>query len=253
LVAVKENAADVNAMKKKSRWIGLGVALAAVTTTQMVVAPEAHASFARPCRNGYVSISFDDGPTASTPDLLRTLRRNDIRATFFDLGAQAQLFPQYVSAERAGGHDVANHSYDHPSFLEIGDDAAIAQLAHAQQILTTGADKPAFYRPPYGATNDAIAQRAYDTLGLTEVIWTVDTNDWDGRSSANIVNTVAAAKNGDFVLMHDGYPNTIAAISKIASGLDRRGLCDGRIAHSETPVPAWENLSFNAAVKAWER
>ncbi|MBA2609884.1 MAG: hypothetical protein H0U92_13155 [Actinobacteria bacterium] len=84
------------------------------------------------------------------------------------------------------------------------------------------------------------------------MIWTIDANDWDGRSSADIVKAVATAKDGDFVLMHDGYPNTIAAISKIADGLTRRGLCAGQIARSATPTPAWQNLSFNATVKPWD-
>ena len=240
-------------MKRSVRWfIVLGVTFLCLSASQLTTASRADAStYNRACRNGYVSISFDDGPTASTPDLLRVLRKNSIRATFFDLGRQAELYPQHVTSERAAGHEIANHSYDHPNFQEIGDDAALAQLAKTQEIFTYGTDRPDFYRPPYGATNPAIAQRAKDTLGLTEVIWTVDTNDWDGRSSSDIVRAVANAKNGDFVLMHDGYPNTIAAISKIADGLARRGLCDGRIAPSTTPVPVWEGLSFNATVKPW--
>jgi hypothetical protein len=51
--------------------------------------------------------------------------------------------------------------------------------------------------------------------------------------------------------MHDGYPNTINAIAKIADALAKKGLCAGRIARSATPTQAWENLSFNATVKAW--
>ena len=248
------NATDLEAMKKSSRWLAIiGVTFLCLSASQLNTASRADAAMSRACRNGYVSISFDDGPTALTPDLLKALRRNDITATFFTLGRQAELFPQHLKAERAAGHEIANHSYDHPNFQAIGDDAALAQLAKTQNILRSGRDRPDFYRPPYGATTPELAKRAKAQLGLTEVIWTVDTNDWDGRPAADIVETVATAKAGDFILMHDGYPNTIAAISKIADGLERRGLCDGRIVRSATPTDAWMDLFFNATVKAWSR
>ncbi|MEY2397346.1 MAG: hypothetical protein QOJ00_520 [Actinomycetota bacterium] len=240
-------------MKKRAPWV-IGVTWLCLAASQLSAPPRAEAappSHNSACRNGYVSISFDDGPTPTTPDLLRALRRNNITATFFDLGRQAELFPQHVQAERAAGHEIANHTYDHANFQDIGDDAALVELAKTQPILAAGTDVPEFYRPPYGATNPTIAQRAFDTLGLTEVIWTVDTNDWDGRSTADIVRTASSARAGDFVLMHDGYPNTINAIAKIADALAKKGLCAGRIARSATPTQAWENLSFNATVKAW--
>ena len=237
----------------KTRHVAsIALALAAAAAAQVAVAPRAQAAAPKACRNGYVSISYDDGPTASTPDLLKALRKADITATFFNTGAHAEEFPKYVLAESDAGHEIANHSYSHANFQTIGDDAAIAELKQSQRILAKGrVDEPEFYRPPYGATTPAIAERAKNRLGLTEVIWTVDTNDWDGRSTDEIMNTLATVEDGDFVLMHDGYPNTIAAVPKIAALLKAKGLCDGRIAKSKTPVQAWENLSFNATVKAW--
>ncbi|MEY2468930.1 MAG: hypothetical protein QOF21_1628 [Actinomycetota bacterium] len=203
------------------------------------------------CRNGYVSISYDDGPTASTPTLLRALRRADLMATFFDVGERATVYPAYVVQERQDGHVIANHSYDHPDLTTLTAADDDSQLRRTQQILTPLAGKtPTLFRPPYGAINDTVRQVA-SGLNLTPVIWTVDTEDWAGPSTSSIVARALTVKPGGFVLMHDGYPNTIAAVPGIASGLAKRGLCAGRIVPSATPTQAWEGLDFPASVVQW--
>lgn len=236
-------------MRKTSLVAGAVVAL--------LVASAPHADAAKPvrggaaCRNGYVSLSFDDGPTPTTPQLLTALRRNNLKATFFDTGEHAEQYPAHVVATRAEGHDMANHSYNHAHFGAIGDDAALSQLAFTNTILAASGPAPAFYRPPYGETNPTLAARAKAELGLTEIIWTVDTNDWDGRSADAIARTVSTARGGDFVLMHDGPANTIAALPKIAAALDKNGLCAGRIVTSTKTHAVWEGLSFTGDVARW--
>ena len=224
----------------------VGVALVGISAT-----PAAANTRDRACRNGYVSISFDDGPTPSTPTLLRALRRANMQATFFDLGRQAEQYPDYVVQERRDGHTIANHSYDHPDLTTLTHDEVTAQLSKTQQILTPLAGRrPAFFRPPYGAINDTVWQVA-DELKVTPIIWTVDPQDWASPSTESIVATVLTVQPGGFVLMHDGYPNTIAAIPAIAAGLAKRGLCDGRIVTSSNPVHVWDGLDFFASVTNW--
>jgi peptidoglycan/xylan/chitin deacetylase (PgdA/CDA1 family) len=105
-------------------------------------------------------------------------------------------------------------------------------------------------RPPYGAINDTV--RAVDAqLGLIDVIWTVDTVDWNGVSTAKIVSSALTVQADGFILMHDGYPNTIAAVPQIAAGLAAKGLCPGRIVYSATGTNAWEGLDFPATVAPW--
>lgn len=204
-----------------------------------------------PCRNGYVSISFDDGPTASTPALLRALHRARIKATFFNAGNRAQARPFWVWLQARLGHQVGNHTYDHPDLTALGPDEVASQLEATQRILTrlTGA-APSLMRPPYGAIDEAVRAQAA-RLGLTEVIWTADTVDWSGASTAEIVERALAVGPGGFALLHDGYPNTIAAVPLIARGLAERGLCAGRIVASDTPTQAWEGLAFPATVAPW--
>lgn len=198
------------------------------------------------CSAGYVNISFDDSPTQYTQVLLSTLKNNGMKATFFVVGDRATQYPAYVKSMVSAGHQVENHTQAHADLT--GAPSPTHDLVTTQYLLIqqTGL-VPTFYRPPYGATNPEVSARAKE-LGLTEVIWTVDTNDWASPSTASIVASASTVKPGGFVLMHDGYPNTINAIPGIASMLKSRGLCAGKIVTSSAPTQAWEGLSFNATV-----
>lgn len=65
--------------------------------------------------------------------------------------------------------------------------------------------------------------------GLTEIIWNVDSQDWNGASADAVVQAAARLTNGQVILMHDWSANTLAAIPRIAQGLAGRGLCAGMI------------------------
>lgn len=229
-------------------------ALAGAAITLGLYAPEASAASRaeRPCRNGYVSISYDDGPTDLTPALLRALRRADMQATFFNVGSHAAEHPEHVVAELRAGHQIANHSYSHADLTTLDAEGALAELSETQQLLSrlTKGRVSKFMRPPYGAINDSVRDVA-TSLGLEPVIWTADTNDWASPDVRTIADAALQVQPGGFVLMHDGYPNTIAAVPMIAAGLVKRGLCAGRIVSSSTPVRAWDGLSFNAGVAAF--
>lgn len=198
------------------------------------------------CSAGYVNLSFDDGPTQYTPALLATLKSNSLKGTFFNVNDRMASYPSYTKSEYTAGHQIGNHTPAHEDLTQAV--SPTNDLVRTQYLLIqqTGAI-PTFYRPPYGATNPTVRAKAVE-LGLTEVIWTVDTVDWSSPSTASIVAAASTVQPGGFILMHDGYANTISAIPGIASMLKSRGLCAGKIVTSATPTVAWENMSFNATV-----
>lgn len=199
------------------------------------------------CSAGYVNLSFDDGPTALTPKLLTALKNNGLKVTFFVVGDHLEEFPTTAKSEYTNGNQIANHSQSHGDLWEspsVIHDLVTTQYTAIQQ---TG-QIPAFYRPPFGNTSPEIRAKAQE-LDLTEVIWTVDTVDWSGVSTADIVAKVKTAKAGDFVLMHDGYQNSINALPQIAADFKARGLCAGKIVTAPAGYShAWEGLDFDAAV-----
>src|SRR5262249_4188134 len=94
------------------------LALSTVLGGLSAVASSAPAAADEPCANGYVAITFDDGPTTLTPDYVQALHDAGwVRATFFLEGSHALDYPSYVDLLAQNGHWIGNHTYSHP-FLD---------------------------------------------------------------------------------------------------------------------------------------
>ncbi|WP_189870437.1 polysaccharide deacetylase family protein [Streptomyces bluensis] len=179
--------------------------------------------------NGYVGLTFDDGPSGNTPALLGALQRNGLRATMFNEGRYADAYPAQVKAQVAAGMWVGNHSYTHPHLPQLGQSQIDSEISRTQQaIAVAGGGTPKLLRPPYGETNSTVRTVAAK-YGLTEIIWDVDSGDWNGAGTDAIVQAAGRLANGQIILMHDWAANTLAAIPRIAQGLAARGLCAGAI------------------------
>ena len=191
----------------------------------------------RPCHNGYVELTYDDGPSATTDQLLAALRANHLRATFFNQGNNSLERPEQVRAELRAGMWVGNHTFTHPHLPQIGEPAAFQEIASTQWVLRdiTGRE-PTLFRPPYGDTDDQVRADA-ERMGLLEVLWTVDSRDWAGTSAEEIAAAARTLQPGGIILMHDWPPATIEAVPLIARDLAARGLCAGRIAYTPTDIP----------------
>ncbi len=204
------------------------VVMAAVGALTAGTAAPAGAAGAAAC-NGYVGLTFDDGPTGNTSALLNALRSNGLRATMFNTGQNAAASPVQVRAQVSAGMWVANHSYTHPYLTRLSTAQIDSELARTQQaVANAGGGTPQLFRPPYGDTNATVKSVAA-RRGLTEILWNVDSQDWNNASADAIVQSVGRLTNGQVILMHDGPANTRAAIPRIAQTLAARGLCSGRI------------------------
>ncbi|MGO4344311.1 polysaccharide deacetylase family protein [Paenibacillus sp. MCAF9] len=185
------------------------------------------------CPNGYVGLTYDDGPNASnTTSLLNALKQAGLRATMFNLGQNAQNNPSLVRDQVNAGMWVGNHSYTHPHMTTLSSSQMSSEITRTQQAIqsATGA-APKLFRPPYGETN-ATLKSIESQNGLTEVLWNVDSQDWNGATTAQIVAAAGRLQNGDVILMHDQYQTTLQAIPQIAQNLKSRGLCPGMISTS---------------------
>ncbi|MFI7140870.1 polysaccharide deacetylase family protein [Streptomyces massasporeus] len=200
-------------------------ALTVTATTTSAAAPARAAA----CGAGYVGLTFDDGPSGTTTKLLDALRQNGLRATMFNQGQYAAANPSLVRAQVAAGMWVANHSYTHPHLTRLSQAQIDSEISRTQQAIAgAGGGTPKLFRPPYGETNTTVKSVAA-RYGLTEIIWHVDSQDWNGASTDAIVQSVARLTNGQIILMHDWPANTLAAVPRIAQTLASRGLCAGTI------------------------
>ena len=147
----------------------------------------------------------------------------------FNEGQYAAAYPAQVQAEVSAGMWVGNHSYTHPHLIQESQAQIDSEVSRTQQaIASAGGGTPKLFRPPYGETNSTL-QSVEAKYGLTQIIWDVDSQDWNGASVDAIVQANARLTNGQIILMHEWPANTLAAIPRIAQGLASRGLCAGMI------------------------
>jgi peptidoglycan/xylan/chitin deacetylase (PgdA/CDA1 family) len=171
-----------------------------------------------------VALTFDDGPGASTAQILSILEAYGVRATFFNIGQQEASWPDDVKAEAADGFLVANHTWSHPDLvtLSASDQAAQMDMVTKEQESLVGT-APCELRPPYGDYDSTTLQLA-QARHLSVWLWDVDTEDWeaDGSGSAYWVNRIVSLAESEggalshpVVLMHNQgipMPATVAAL-----------------------------------------
>ncbi len=170
----------------------------------------------------YVALTFDDGPGSTSQTVIRTLRRYHARATFFDLGRNTGGRASTVKQEKAIG-EVGNHSWSHPDLTRYSAAGVSEQLTSTQSaIRKAGGGTPTVFRPPYGAHNATVDAQAR-ALGLETILWSIDSYDSRGYSTAGIAHTVLKlVQPGAIILMHDVIPNSVNALPRILRVLKAR-------------------------------
>ncbi|SMQ14316.1 Peptidoglycan/xylan/chitin deacetylase, PgdA/CDA1 family [Streptomyces sp. Ag82_O1-12] len=177
-----------------------------------------------------IALTFDDGPAApETAPLLTHLARYKARVTFFTVGQNVAAHPDLVRAEAKAGHEVGNHSWNHPDLTKLSPEQVASQLGRTSAAIKAATGKaPTLFRPPYGAVNANV--KAATTL--SPVLWDVDTEDWKYRDSAKVAQTVIAkARRNSVVLMHDIHPTSVAAVPEILRSLTAAGFHFVTVSH----------------------
>jgi len=173
-----------------------------------------------------VALTFDDGPHAKlTPQLLDLLRRENVHATFFVLGSLVSENPEIVQRMAAEGHEVANHSWNHPRLPSLGADQFAHQIRDTTAIIEKNTGKKVtLMRPTYGLYNERVKKQLLEDYGLDMILWSVDPNDWK-KPGADVVarRLVNGARPGAILLAHDIHPGTIAAMPQVISQLKAKG------------------------------
>ena len=178
-----------------------------------------------------LALTFDDGPSESTPDLLAILERHRVPATFFMCGRNVERCPNIARQAVAAGHEPGNHSHTHPRFDFKSPEFIFQELATAQQIIhaTTGVT-PRWFRAPYGVRWFGVGP-AQQRLGLTGVMWTVIARDWRWPSPRVVSRLLTNSSPGSILCLHDGrvlQPNpsirtTLDAVEQAIPRLKDRG------------------------------
>ena len=152
------------------------------------------------------------------PDMLETLEKNNVRATFFLEGRWVKENPSIAKMIFDAGHELGNHSYTHPDMKTLGSNAVRDQLIKTNDVIdaTTGV-KPTWFGPPSGSYRQEVVEIAKE-LNMGTIMWSVDTIDWQRPEPHVIVNRVTEKVHpGALILMHPTEPTAKALETLIIS------------------------------------
>lgn len=169
-----------------------------------------------------VALTFDDGPHETvTNQILTTLDKYHAKATFFMVGNRVERNASIVKEVVAHGHEIGNHTWNHPDLKKLSLDDALAQYHSTNNaIYNITGYYPTVFRPPYGSKN----QEMTDEISLPTVLWTVDTLDWKYKNSSKLLPVIQnRVKNNSIILMHDIHQSTANGLDGVLAYLQQQG------------------------------
>jgi peptidoglycan/xylan/chitin deacetylase (PgdA/CDA1 family) len=191
-------------------------------------------------RKGVVAFTFDDGPNPeTTPEVIDALEKYNIPATFFIVTQRlrGEKGKEVLARELGDGFLVGSHSVTHPNLKHASTDQLNREVDASIRALAAQANRPiGMFRPPYGALGPAGRVRL-KKLGLTEVLWSVDTLDWKAHDPERLRHKVISMikhDGGGVVLMHDVKPITAHIIAEVLDDLEAENC--SRLAANHEPI-----------------
>lgn len=168
-----------------------------------------------------IALTFDDGPSKYTKQIIDLLNKYDANATFFILGNKVEIYNQTLKYLLESGNEIGNHSYNHKWLTHVTNEELINQINNTQNIIKKTLDyTPTLFRPTYGSVNKKIRENT----NLDIVLWNIDSLDWKLKNSTKIANeTLKKIKDGKIILMHDTYEYTYNALKTIIPELKKQG------------------------------
>lgn len=173
-----------------------------------------------------VALTFDDGPARGKTDaILDYLASEEVPATFFVLGENAQRHPDLLERMVREGHEIGNHTFSHPNLTKLTHSQVREEIKKTQDaVLEAVGILPRFFRPPYGAAN-LTTMSVLSNQNLAAVFWSIDPQDWKGGAETQIVASVAEGlQNGAIILLHEKSPNTLKSLPGVVKAVRELGL-----------------------------
>ena len=168
-----------------------------------------------------VALTYDDGPGRYTEDILKCLKNNQAKATFYVIGCNIDSNKNALIEAEKMGCEIGNHSYNHPDLVKKSDEVIKKELYDTDvKIKKLIGHNAVTMRPPGGCLDHRVEQ----VVGKPIILWSIDTRDWEHRNSNQTVRAVMNnVQDGDVVLMHDIYAATKDASLVLIPQLRRAG------------------------------
>lgn len=172
-----------------------------------------------------VALTFDDGPD---PDFslpkLDILDRFQAEATFFMLGVRMESDPALVKETVRRGHEIGNHTFNHPNLTEVNKWEVFRQIVTTRNIQVRLKAFWPYFRPPFGFVDETVLQVAGETGYPSTFLWNIDPRDWQQPDADVIAQRVLSnLQPGAIILLHDWVEQTVEALPVILNGMKKMG------------------------------
>ncbi len=170
-----------------------------------------------------IALTFDDGPSIYTLDVLALLKKYNAKATFFCIGKNIETHPEILQKVISEGHLVGNHSYSHSKFFDFYNAKKITEEIKRTDTLLEKftSRKINFFRPPYGVTTPSI-RRALKVTGHKTIGWNIRSLDGGTQNQELIFNRlIKHISPGGIVLLHDTGEHSVLVLEQFLQFLQQ--------------------------------
>jgi len=206
-----------------------------------------------------VALTFDDGPSPYTAQILDILERNHVPATFFVIGSQVARHPDLLRRIISGGGEIGVHTFTHPHLGQVSRLRERLEIQQSEQVIAAATGYTTdLLRLPYSSQASQITNsdwRAITRAGPFLVTFADrDTDDWKSGVTPEAILAAAtpAAEDGAIVMMHDGGGDrsaTVTALPGLITLLKQRGYQFRTVTESVGLAPAWQPASVNTRLR----
>lgn len=173
---------------------------------------------------GYVALTFDDGPTPYTEQIVDTLREYEAVATFFFIGEHVVGYRDAVEYAAAKDMGLGNHSWSHANLRNLSPGELKREIIETNDLIhSIAGSEVSLFRPPYGDMDEAVAEVVGEEQMAT-VMWNGDPEDWQIGSPEEIVDYIIRSDScGSIYLLHETR-RTLEALPAIIEYFQRKDL-----------------------------
>lgn len=166
------------------------------------------------------------------PSILETLKKNNVKATFFLDGSWTKKYPEEAKKIAAEGHEIGNHGYTHPDMSQLSQSRIQQEITQTnEEIFKATGIKPTLFAPPSGDYNQQVVNIA-SRYKMKTILWSADTVDWKKPDpEVWLANVRSKLGNGVLILMHP-TASTVAALPTLIKEIKQKKLAIGTV--SET-------------------
>jgi chitin deacetylase len=181
-------------------------------------------------RQKLVALTFDDGPTsAHTDEILRVLREENVKATFFLIGGELEQNLAEGKKIVADGHEIGNHSYSHVRMILVSPSFVKDEIERTDQLIrAAGYEKPTHFRPPYGKKLFTLPFYLSQT-SRKSITWDVEPESFPeiaAKTDEIVKHILANTRAGSIILLHVMYDRerkSLNAVKPVIEGLRSQG------------------------------